>query len=56
MLFEISNEVVDANGLKTIYDPLDDGSNDAHALLLGMSMEVEIMPDILARKSRRVIW
>lgn len=56
MLFEICNEVVVEHGLNTIYDPLDDGSNDAHALMIGMALEDDVIPGILARKSRRVIW
>ena len=56
ILFEISNEIVEKQGLKTIHDPLDDGTNDAHALLIGMSMEDDVVPGILARKSLRVIF
>ena len=55
MLFELKNESVEEIDLKTVYDPLDDGSNDAHALITGMQMDDEIAPGHLARNSKRVI-
>lgn len=57
-LFEIPNSaVLEINfpRLKTFHDPLDDGSNDAHAVITGMTMEDDITPGILARSSKRVL-
>lgn len=56
-LFELPNaEVLKLKEpqLYTYYDPLPDGLNDAHAVIIGMNMEDEITPGLLARKSRRV--
>lgn len=56
-LFEISNEsVLSVNGLETFHDQLADGTNDAHAVIVGMTMEDEIKPGLLARKSKRVYF
>lgn len=55
-LFEVSNEAVAQIGLKTLHDPLEDGSNDAHAVIVGMSIEDETFPGLLARSSRRVYF
>jgi hypothetical protein len=56
ILFELANATVEENGLRTIYDPLEDGTNPAHALITGMAMEDEVTPGILGRKSRRVFF
>lgn len=56
-LFELPNQaVLDINSptLSTLHDPLEDGSNDAHAVIVGMTMEDDITPGLLARASRRV--
>jgi len=53
--FEISNlSVLGIEKLSTLHDRLIDGSNYAHAVILGMTLEAEISPGILARKSKRV--
>ena len=54
-LFEVPNEAVVEIELKSYHDPLEDGSNDAHAVIIGMSIEDDIKPGILARKSKRVL-
>ncbi len=54
-LFEIYNEIVESLGLKTYHDPLPDGTNDAHAIVVGMQAEDEILPGLLARRSKRVL-
>ena len=53
-LFEISNKAVEKIELKTYHAGLDDGTNDAHAVIVGMSLEDEISPGLLARQSKRV--
>ncbi|MBL0911652.1 MAG: hypothetical protein IBJ09_04710 [Bacteroidia bacterium] len=56
-LFEISNaEVCEIEGLSTHHDPIysEDYSNDAHAVIVGMTPEDDVIPGLLARKSRRV--
>lgn len=54
-LFEINNTSVLEIDLKTLHDPLPDGENDAHAVIVGMTLEDEIAPGLLARKSKRVL-
>ena len=54
VLFELLNATVEENGLQTIYDPLEGGTNPA--LITGMTIEDEIIPGILGRKSRRVFF
>jgi hypothetical protein len=54
ILFEIFNDDVYQLGLECFHDPLPDGSNNAHAAIIGMTNEDDIMPGKLARKSRRV--
>lgn len=54
-LFEIYNAIVEGFGLKTYHDPLPDGTNDAHAIIVGMQLEDDILPGLLARKSKRVM-
>lgn len=54
-LFEISNQsVLEIADLNTLHDPLPDGTNNAHAVIIGMSEEDDIKPGLLARKSKRV--
>jgi len=53
-LFEIHNKRVEEIGLKTFFDPLPDGTNDAHAVITGMEVGDDILPGLLARKSKRV--
>lgn len=55
-LFEIKNQSVEDAGFITIYDPIDDGSNDAHSLIIGLRMDDELGPALLARRSRRVYF
>ena len=56
-LFELPNrsvtEITDPQ-LSTYHDPLPDGSNNAHAVIKGMTMEDDITPGLLARASRKV--
>ncbi|MFN0035499.1 MAG: hypothetical protein ACKVUS_10540 [Saprospiraceae bacterium] len=58
MLFEIANQDVLNVGLRTFHDPCTVAShgfdNPAHAALVGMDMEDDVLPGMLARKSRRV--
>jgi hypothetical protein len=56
-LFEISNQAVlqiSFQKLNTLHDPLGDGSNDAHAVIVGMNLEDDVTPGILARSSMRI--
>ncbi len=56
-LFELPNKSVfeiTEPQLITYHDPLKDGSNDAHALIVGMSMEDDITPGLLAKASKKV--
>ncbi|WP_018342834.1 hypothetical protein [Cytophaga aurantiaca] len=55
MLFRIPNSSIIKIGLKTFHDPLKDGSNDAHAIIFGMTLQDEIMPGLLAKNSIRVL-
>jgi len=55
VLFEIANQDVHDMGLKSYHSPLPDGSNDAHAVIIGMKMGDDTYPGLLARKSKRVI-
>lgn len=54
ILFETANQEVISMGLKTFHDIPDDWSNPAHAVIVGMSEDDEILPGKLARKSRRL--
>lgn len=53
-LFELHNQEVEKLQLHTWHDPLPDGFNDAHAVIIGMTMDDDIQPGLLARKSKRV--
>lgn len=54
-LFELSNAAVEAiANIKTYHDPLPDGTNNAHAVIV-MAADDDISPGLLARKSQRVI-
>lgn len=56
-LFELPNRAVveiEDPQLNTYHDPLEDGSNDAHAAIVGMKLEDDITPGLLARASRKV--
>lgn len=56
-LFEISNKSVlnlPQIKLQTFYDPLPNNLNDAHAVIVGMTIEDEITPGLLARASKKV--
>jgi len=56
-LFELPNKVVleiTETNLLTYHDPLEGGTNDAHAVIVGMSSEDDITPGLLARSSRKV--
>lgn len=53
-LFELENKIVIEQGLITYHDPLNDGSNDAHAVITGITKDDDITPVVLAKKSRRV--
>ncbi len=58
MLFEVLNEEVLAIELKTYHDPYTipphQFENVAHGVIVGMELEDDITPGLLARKSRRV--
>lgn len=54
ILFEIANVEIIQQGLQTEYDPLEDGSNDAHAVIVGIDEDDEMIPRRLAAKARRV--
>lgn len=54
MLFEVPNRVVEAIDLQTFHDPLPEGRNNAHAVICGMTVEDDLKPGLLARKSKRV--
>jgi len=54
-LFELPNTSVHEIGLQTYHDALSDGTNDAHALIVGFDENDEISPGLLARASKRVI-
>lgn len=56
MLFKIANSYVREIKLQTFHSPINDGSNDAHAVIFGMHLEDEIKPGLLARKSSRVYF
>ena len=56
-LFELPNTAVaaiDDPQLRAYHDRISDGSNDAHAVIVGMSIEDDITPGLLARASRKV--
>ncbi len=58
MLFELANREVLTLNLQTFHDPCflekDGFDNPAHAVIVGMNMDDDILPGLLARKSRRV--
>ncbi len=57
-LFEIQNKVVlqiGELGLSTYHDPISDGSNNAHAVIIGISLEDDITPGLLAKASKKVV-
>ncbi len=56
-LFELPNTAILAitePQLHTYHDPNSDGTNDAHAVIVGMSSEDDITPGLLARASRKI--
>ena|SRR5215213_7189846 len=54
VIFDLPNEAVLALGLESYHDELPD--NPAHAIILGMTMEDDIMPGKLARASKRIYF
>lgn len=60
MLFEIANLEVIETGLHTEHAPLamelDGIDNPAHAVILGMAEDDDVLPGLLARRARRVIF
>lgn len=58
MLFEIANNDVLEAGLMTYHDPLTADvhgiDNPAHAVIIGLSLDDDVLPGVLARKSRKV--
>jgi hypothetical protein len=60
MLFEIAHRQVLDLSLLAVHDPLPNEhsleTNPAHALIVGMDIEDEITPGLLAKASRRVLW
>jgi hypothetical protein len=58
LLFELPNEAVlsiSAPKLTTYYDPLPAGKNDSHAVIVGMTIDDDVSPGILARATKRVL-
>lgn len=55
ILFRIANQYVNSIGLKTYHAPEEDGSNNAHAVILGMLLEDDIKPGLLAKASKKVV-
>lgn len=56
-LFELPNLAVLSIAepkLSTYHDPIEDGTNNAHAVIVGMTIEDEITPALLARASKKV--
>lgn len=56
ILFEIENRVVMESDLLTYKSPMEDGTNDAHAVITGLEIDDDIKPLLLARSSRRVYF
>ena len=60
VLFEVAVSIVEQISLVTLHDPLtleEHGrDNPAHALILGLEIEDDIKPGLLARASRRVYF
>ena len=58
MLFELSVEHVNEVGLNVEHDPLlnqyPDADNPAHAVIVGIMDDDDIVPGLLAKKSKRV--
>lgn len=54
-LVEIQNKsVLKIENLCTFHDPLRDGTNNAHAVITGMTIDDDVIPGLLARASRLV--
>ena len=51
-LFEIHNKFVLEIGLLSFHEPMPD--NEAHSVIVGMTLDDEILPGSLARNSKRV--
>jgi hypothetical protein len=60
MLFEVANLSVLSMGLTTFHDPctteIHSFDNPAHAVIVGMSDDDDVLPGLLARKSKRVYF
>lgn len=54
ILFDISNKSVNEIDLVTYKDPVPDSLNDAHAVIVGLDINDDIKPSLLAKKSRRI--
>lgn len=54
ILFEVANKIVNQLDLNTFKAPLPDGTNDAHAVIVGLDVNDDIKPLLLARASRRI--
>lgn len=54
MLFKIANNYVFELSLETCHSPTPGGQNDAHAVIVGMDLDDEIMPGLLAKASQRI--
>ena len=54
ILFDIANKSVNQLNLETYKDPLSESSNDAHAVIVGLDMNDDIKPSLLAKKSNRI--
>ena len=56
ILFEFENKIVNELKLNTYKDPLPDGANDAHAVIVGMDIKDDVTPGKLAKASRRILF
>ena len=58
MLFELENRTVLDLGLDTFHDPCSmvthGYDNPAHAVIIGLELDDDILPGLLAKKSKRV--
>ncbi len=55
-LYEIDNDYVISIDLSTLHSPLEEGLNDAHAVIVGMDILDDVKPRQLADRSRRIFF
>lgn len=56
ILFEIGNKAINDIELFTYKAPIADGTNDSHAVIVGLDINDDIKPLILAKASKRVLF